>query len=331
MKTIAFFNNKGGVGKTTLVYHLAWMLSDLGVKVVTVDLDPQSNLTSAFLPDERIEELWDKGTKKSQTVLGAVQKLLERLGDIEEPHLEEVSENLSLVPGDLALSLFEDRLAAAWPGCLDDNDANRHDAFRVTTAFWRLMEHASSQVEAELVLVDVGPNLGAINRAALVASDHVVVPLNADLFSLRGLQNLGPALRSWRKGWKTRKGMESPVAFPPGAMKPVGYVVLQHVARSDRPASAYARWVNRIPETYTKNVLDEPVADEELAEHALATLKNYYSLMPLAHDARKPIFHLTAADGALGGHAVAARNCRYDFEALARRIAARAGLLLPPP
>lgn len=46
MKTIAFINNKGGVGKTTLVYHVAWMLAGLGETVLAVDLDPWPNLTS---------------------------------------------------------------------------------------------------------------------------------------------------------------------------------------------------------------------------------------------------------------------------------------------
>ncbi len=60
MKTIAFFNNKGGVGKTSLVYHLAAMFSELGIAVVAADFDPQSNLTSMCFPDERIEALYDR-------------------------------------------------------------------------------------------------------------------------------------------------------------------------------------------------------------------------------------------------------------------------------
>jgi cellulose biosynthesis protein BcsQ len=52
---IAFFNNKGGVGKTSLVYHLAWMYLDLGLKVIAADLDPQANLTAAFLDEDRLE------------------------------------------------------------------------------------------------------------------------------------------------------------------------------------------------------------------------------------------------------------------------------------
>ena len=59
MKTIAFFNNKGGVGKTTLVYHFTYMLAELGYKCLAVDLDPQTNLTSMFLPDDRLIEIYD--------------------------------------------------------------------------------------------------------------------------------------------------------------------------------------------------------------------------------------------------------------------------------
>ena len=54
MKTIAFFNNKGGVGKTTLVYHFTYMLAELGYKCLAVDLDPQANLTSMFLSDDKL-------------------------------------------------------------------------------------------------------------------------------------------------------------------------------------------------------------------------------------------------------------------------------------
>ena len=50
---LTFFNNKGGVGKTSLVYHLAWMLSDLGHRVLACDFDPQANLTSMFINEER--------------------------------------------------------------------------------------------------------------------------------------------------------------------------------------------------------------------------------------------------------------------------------------
>jgi len=72
------------------------------------------------------------------------------------------------------------------------------------SAFYRLLYRGANELNADLVLIDVGPNLGAINRAALISADYVVVPLGADLFSLQGLQNLGPALIYWRKEWSKR-------------------------------------------------------------------------------------------------------------------------------
>ena len=56
---LTFFNNKSGVGKTSLVYHAAWMLSELDRTVLVVDLDPQANLTAAFLDEDALAELWD--------------------------------------------------------------------------------------------------------------------------------------------------------------------------------------------------------------------------------------------------------------------------------
>ena len=58
MISVALFNDKGGVGKTTLTYHLAHMFQRLRVKVLAVDLDPQSNLTAAFLSEDDLAVRW---------------------------------------------------------------------------------------------------------------------------------------------------------------------------------------------------------------------------------------------------------------------------------
>ena len=80
---LTIFNNKSGVGKTSLVYHLAWMLSDIGHQVLACDLDPQANLTSMFINEERLEVLWpDSGPRK--TVYSALEPLLDGTGDIEK-------------------------------------------------------------------------------------------------------------------------------------------------------------------------------------------------------------------------------------------------------
>ena len=322
MKSIAFFNNKGGVGKTTLSYHLSWMFGELGYSVVAADLDPQANLTAMFLDEDRLEELWPDGDHP-QSILGSVSPILRGLGDISEPHVEEVSDNLGLLVGDLGLSRFKARLSAAWPGCLDGDEA----AFRIESAFYRTILRGAEIREADVVLIDVGSNLGAINRAAIIAANFVVFPLAPDLFSLQGLRNLGPTLREWRKEWKDRVERlpdDSRLSLPSADIAPAAYIVMQHAVLGGRPAQAYRKWLRRIPEVYCVEALDEPNSGTVAAAddlNCLATLKHYRSLMPMAQEARKPIFHLKAADGALGGHIHAVKDCYRDYENLASAIA----------
>ena len=322
MRTIVFFNNKGGVGKTTLVYHLAWMYAELGASVVAVDLDPQANLSTMFLSDDRLLELWpDDGHRHS--VLGSVSPILRGLGDIAEPHVEDVATNLGVVVGDLGLSRFEDKLSSAWPDCLNRDEA----AFRAESAFHRLIGYAAEKRGAEVVLIDVGPNLGAINRAAIIAANYIVFPLAPDLFSLQGLRNIGPTLRDWREQWQDRLQRcpaNCELMLPTAEMTPTGYVVMQHAVRAGRPTLAYKKWTQRIPGVYQEQVLNRQgtcLDSTDDDEHCLATLRHYRSLMAMAQEARKPVFLLKAADGAIGGHLHAAQECGRDFEALARLIA----------
>jgi chromosome partitioning protein len=177
MRKIAFFNNKGGVGKTSLVYHLSWMFSDRGISTLAIDLDPQANLTSMFLDENRLVDLWDG--KEGETVFSCVRPLMTRTGDVASPHVERIAKNLGLIAGDLALSRFEDLLSENWPKALDRDEA----AFRILTSFDRIITRGASQIGAEIVLLDVGPNLGAINRTAMLAADEIVIPLGPDLFA----------------------------------------------------------------------------------------------------------------------------------------------------
>jgi len=331
---LTFFNNKGGVGKTSLAYHLSWMFSRLGRKVVAVDLDAQANLTAAFLEEDEIGDLWE--TRSGATTVYRAVEPLTQVGDLLPPKLKSLSPTLHLVPGDVGLASFEETLSAVWPESMGDN--NLYRPFRILTAFWQVAQIAAHEAQADLILVDVGPNLGAINRSALIASDFIAIPLGADLFSLQGLRNLGPALRSWRNLWNKRKENWANPTFPlpQGQMLPLGYIVQQHGIRLSRPVKAYDKWVNRMPGIYHESVLGEPAVDTVPAQdpHCLATLRHYRSLIPMGQEARKPIFDLTPADGAIGNHAQAVVDARRDFESLAENLlqrmrAARVSLVIP--
>ena len=183
------------------------------------------------------------------------------------------------------------------------------------------------------MLVDVGPNLGAINRAALIAANYVSIPLAPDIYSLQGLRNLGPTLRRWRQEWAERykRNPISDLPLPDGQMLPIGYVVMQHAERLSRPVQAYARWMARIPKAYRDYVMDEYAANLPNVSndpYCLATLRHYRSLMPMAREVRKPMFFLKPADGAIGAHVGAVTDCYSDFNALATTIAERSGVAL---
>ena len=328
---LTFFNNKGGVGKTSLAYHLAWMLSELGHTVLAVDLDAQANLTAAYLDEDELERLWENGNTPT-TIYRAIEPLT-RVGDIAEPHVEKVTQGLYLIPGDVALASFEDTLSESWPASM--GDANLYRPFRILTAFWQVAQMAAKQVGADIILVDVGPNLGAINRSALIASDFVAIPLGADLFSLQGLKNLGPTLRSWRDLWKKRLDNWSSPDFelPQGRMEPLGYIVQQHGVRLSRPVKAYDKWINRMPMVYHNAVLEDSTTAATPSQDpaCLATLKHYRSLVPMGQEARRPIFHLTPADGAIGSHAQAVQEALKDFECLAQKLLDKIGAPITSP
>lgn len=323
---IAFFNNKGGVGKTSLVYHVAWMLAECNYRVVATDLDPQGNLSAAFLDDDRLEELWPENQNPA-TIYGAVHPLKRGIGDIQSPTLEGMSDRLALIPGDMALSEYEDDLSQVWPKCLDRDER----AFRVMSSFWRVMQKGAERHKSDVILMDLGPNLGSINRAALISSDFVVIPLAPDLFSLQGLRNLGPTLRSWQHGWTERlaKNPLPELVLPQGKMAPLGYIVMQHSVRRDRPVKSYDKWIARIPNFYREYVLGQAeanvpaVADDK---HCFALLKHYRSLMAMAQESRKPMFSLKPADGALGAHTYAVKDAYEAFRRLAMEIVQRANV-----
>jgi len=303
---IAFFNSKGGVGTTSLVYHLAWMFNDLRVNVLAVDLDPQADLTAAFLGAD-LPDVW-----RDLTVSACVRQVR---GGTLDSFAAVVDENLSLLPGDLRLSDFEEELALEW----------HKRPLAVHSALWSTIQQLASLSDSQLVLLDLGPNLSAINRAGLLCADHIVVPVAPDLSSLEGLRSLGPALARWRA---------VDIELPTGPMRPLGYVVLLRSVRFDRPVNGNSNWIGRIPDEYRTYVLSEtgdsavPIQDDP---YNLAVLKAYPGLMSMAQEAGKPMFHLKPADGALGAYLQSAEEARKAFEALARAIVAKADLPLTLP
>jgi chromosome partitioning protein len=324
MKTIAFFNNMGGIGKTTLVYHFSYMLAEMGYKCLAVDLDPQANLTSMFLPDDELSDIYENENERP-TILAAIKPLDRGIGDIRPATIHAVSNKIGLLAGDLELSMFEDKLSENWGKCNDGDEA----AFRIISSFYRIIDEAGKRMEADYCVIDIGPNFGAINRATLIAADYVVIPMAADLFSLQGLKNVGSRLEKWRKEWNKRKieNTDPNLILPNSSIKPLGYIIMQHGIKESRPVKSYLKWANRIPIVFAETVLKEQLTAASVTvendENCLSLLKHYHSLIPMAMETRKPIFSLKPADGAIGAHLGAVKSAYADFKQLTEKIIAK--------
>ena len=218
---IAFFNNRAGVGKTSLVYHVAHMFSDLGMTVLAADLDPQANLTALSLDEAAQQILWAEDSRE-HTLYKYAKPAIQGTGDVENPAPLGIGEGFWLVPGDLLLSGFEDELTAAWRDALNGNER----PFRVLSAFWRVLAQGAVECRASAILLDLGPNLGSINRAALIGADFVVVPLTPEsALAAR-------STRSWPRSHSLAKRMARSARGASGSRIAAGAVGASRVYRA---------------------------------------------------------------------------------------------------
>lgn len=111
MVQLAIFNNKGGVGKTTYLYHIANILADIGICTLMVDCDSQCNLTAYAIDDAEIKKSW---SEKGNSIYRVIQPVAENIGDIRLRQALRIRDNLYLVPGDIDLNIYEDRLGETW-------------------------------------------------------------------------------------------------------------------------------------------------------------------------------------------------------------------------
>jgi len=138
---------------------------------------------------------------------------------------------------------------------------------------------------------------------------------------------MGPKIAEWRSDWAMRRSKAEKMGLnvPRGTMKPIGYVISRFSVRADRPAKAFARWSSRIPAEFRRLLGGEEAEalSVETDPFKLATMKDYRSLMPMAMEAHKPMFSLTPADGAIGGHQKAVQGCFEDYAELVAKVMAR--------
>src|SRR5207253_386902 len=162
---------------------------------------------------------------------------------------------MHLIPGDLLLSDFEDLLGDTWNAAKGGSEP----ALRAQSAIYRSILHSAEKSSADVVMVDLGPNLGSLNRAVLGGSDFVIVPVAPDLFSIRGTENLGSKLAKWRKEWdQCNQAWSGELRIPPGRPQFLGYVIQQHNLRNNAAGMTQGWQIfgNRLEAAVQKHIVD---------------------------------------------------------------------------
>lgn len=326
MKSICVFNNKGGVGKTTLLCNLAaYFGTKLGKKVLIVDADPQCNATAYILKEAQLTKLYATHNTKG-TINDLVSALRRSKGYSEIPIARSAGFEVDIVPGDPKFSLAEDFLAKDWSDAVSGEERGLR-----TTFLFRDLLHRAKTDGYDLVFFDVGPSLGAINRTVLLSSDFFVLPMSSDIFSLRGLQNIEIAISSWKRslqrGLRTfdEDNGEAFSLFDGEPMSSIdimflGYVTQQYTAKTvdgkKQPVSAYEKIIKKIGPAVDKHLV-QTFNNGLLLDYKLGEIPYFQSLVPMSQTASKPIFALKSADGVVGAHFEKVRQ----FEAVIRGIA----------
>ncbi len=314
------------------MYHISHLLQKQGKKVLMADLDSQCNLSAYSISDSELEKSWKP--KRGNSIWNAVERVYSGLGDIRNRKPTRVNEkyqNLFLIPGDTLLSDFEDKLGDTWNSAKGGNEP----ALRVQSALYRYIIWAADVTKADIVMVDLGPNLGALNRTLLTASDYFILPMSPDLFSIRGTENLGLKLVLWRKDWdqcnnawnQNKARSETFLPLPKGRPIFLGYVTQQHNIRknSSGMTKGWSIFGERIHNSVKKNIINKLSPLNQVYNWGptgsnLGKIPNLHSLMPYSLEARKPVFDCKYSDGLRGDHTVKAKDSIKHFKSIVNRL-----------
>lgn len=320
MKVLSFFNNKGGVGKTTLTCNLAAHLARQGLRIVVLDVDPQCNATILTLGEERAAPLyWAEEPSEERSRTTNLWSILEPIELGEATVMSNVAPipaatnrfSFDLVPGHPRVSIIEDRLSQAW------RDAIGGDVGGLRRTNWVVTLAAQLAPRYDLMILDLGPSLGSLNRTALLGSDYFVTPMGADVFSILGLRNISNWLREWTDAYS--RGVENCERTSPGASArfglatnlPIlhgfaGYTVQAYIAKfkkgEKRPTKAFERVTSSFAGEIQGNLENFFVPGMTMEQSLLGEVPNMYSLVPLAQTANAPIIDLRSSDGLVGSH-----------------------------
>lgn len=266
MKTVSVINYKGGVGKTTTTANLAAQLAWEGIKVLLIDLDPQTNLTFSFIqPDE-----WENKYAESKTIKSWFDSFESgnpsALDDlIFEPERVKTRLNsggkrgsIHLISSHLGLINVDLELATELGGAnLKQSKAN---FLRVHT---RLVDGLASldPERFDIVLMDCPPNFNITTKNAILASDHILIPAKPDYLSTLGIDYLIRNLKELVGDYNEYAALDLGVKLNPVNPQVLGVVFTMVSFYANQPYSHLRPFIAQTKE------LEVPVFEQVLREN----------------------------------------------------------------
>lgn len=296
---ITFFNHKGGVGKTTLLYHLAWKFAENNKKVLMVDADSQCNLSTLSLGQDSFVEHYEK-YPLDNIKSGLAPAFESRPKLIEAVHCPTVgsNSNLHILPGSFDLTEYETQLSVA---------INFNTTFltmaNLPGSFYKLISECADKYKIDYIFIDLNPGLSAINQTLLFSSDYFIMPCGVDYFSKQAIKSLSNVLPNWAN-WniKAKDHFKNSVyPLPLVATKFMGYTVSNFNVKYDKPAKAVQDMIDSL-DAEIKDVLipklrkSSVLLERRDGNYRLAEIKSFNTLQQISYKVSKPVFHLTNVD-----------------------------------
>lgn len=331
MRTIALFNNKGGVGKTTLTVNIADALAAAGKRVLLLDSDPQCNLSSFYMDEKYLDSIYgdlDDEDGNAPTLWTAVRNPAKGRGDVSDIGLVELrKDSIWLALGDVLLSQYEDELPLAWT----ESFARKTRGYDVMCALSKVARMLGKKVNADIVMYDVGPNVGPLNRCILLDCDYFITPVHTDLYSLRALTTVGHCLKRWIADWETVRQLAGKAELPrllQGRPTYLGYISSAFKMYGGTKAMSHEYWERKIAPRVTNRVvkpLGELGADLVVdPPYKLSEIQNFSSLPAKSQELGVSLREL-ASSLTGGNQRDAAREAGEQFATVARQIVDRMG------
>jgi cellulose biosynthesis protein BcsQ len=310
VQKIALFNHKGGVSKTTTTFNLGWMLASKGKRVILVDSDPQCNLTGMALKREteddeaRIQEIYNT-TSNIKTGLAPAFESQPRAIEAVDCVPVQGCDGLWLLPGHVGFAEYEVTL-----GIAQELSGSIQALKNLPGAINDLLEKTAAKLNADYILIDMSPSLGAINQNLLMISDFFLVPTTADFFSVMAIDSLTKVLPRWHTWAKSANSLqvlrEANYPFPEVKLHFLGTIVQNYRIIRGKETAAFQAWIEKIEEAVADKLVPMLNRNEMMLPNAmyreqgiqnnfsLAKISNFNSLIALSQENQTPVYELTA-------------------------------------